>query len=258
MLEKIDGARQRAENGELLFGTIDSFLVWRLTVGKVHATDATNASRTLLYNIRECCWDRELLDILRIPEAMLPEVRACNAGYGETLSDFFGSAIPILGIAGDQQAAAIGQACFEPGMIKSTYGTGCFVLLNTGTDCIPSRNKLLTTIAYDISGEVHYAMEGSIFIAGAAVQWLRDGLGIIDDAGSTGAMAQAADEAQDVYLVPAFYRVGSTLLGCECPWGDVWPDKGDRPQRTGARLLLRQCATRRGTCWRRCARTGPD
>ncbi len=215
ILDNVDGARKKAEDGELLFGTIDCFLVWRLTVGKVHATDATNASRTLLYNIKDGVWDDELLDILKVPKAMLPEVRDSNADFGETLPEFFGSAIRILGIAGDQQAATIGQACFKPGMMKSTYGTGCFALLNTGADCIHSKNRLLTTIAYRLDGEVSYALEGSIFIAGAAVQWLRDGIGILDDAAASGGMAEAADKNQSVYLVPAFTGLGAPYWDAE-------------------------------------------
>ncbi|MEM7215488.1 MAG: glycerol kinase GlpK [Pseudomonadota bacterium] len=209
ILDNVENARVRAENGDLLFGTVDSFLVWRLTGGAVHATDSTNASRTLLYNIQETGWDEELLELLNVPASMLPEVRECSAEYGETLPGLFGAAVPILGVAGDQQAAAIGQACFEPGMIKSTYGTGCFALLNTGSEMVISENRLLTTIAYTLDGETHYALEGSIFIAGAAVQWLRDGLKIIEDAAKTGTMANEADEQQNIYLVPAFTGLGA-------------------------------------------------
>ena len=193
LLDKVKGARSRAESGELLAGTIDSFLIWRLTGGKVHATDATNASRTLLYNIEKNAWDDELLDILRIPAAMLPEVKDCAADFGVTEKILFGAEIPILGVAGDQQAATIGQACFEPGMMKSTYGTGCFALLNTGSDMVRSKNRLLTTIAYRLDGKTTYALEGSIFIAGAAVQWLRDGLKVIGKAEHSGELAAAAD-----------------------------------------------------------------
>ena len=214
LLDKVSGARKRAERGELLFGTVDTFLVWRLTGGAVHATDATNASRTLLYDIGRNRWDGDLLKILRIPATMLPEVRDCAADFGVTEKKLFGAAVPILGIAGDQQAAAVGQACFKPGMMKSTYGTGCFALLNTGADMAPSKNRLLTTIAYRLGGKTTYALEGSIFIAGAAVQWLRDGLGIIKSARQSGALAETADPNQDVYLVPAFTGLGA-------PWWDA-------------------------------------
>ncbi len=214
LLDNVKGARKRAERGELLFGTIDTFLVWRLTGGRVHATDATNASRTLLYNIGENCWDVDLLKIMRIPEAMLPEVKDCAADYGATDKKLFGVSIPILGIAGDQHAATIGQACFKPGMMKSTYGTGCFALLNTGQDMVPSKNRLLTTIAYRLNGKTTYALEGSIFVAGAAVQWLRDGLGLIKHASQSGPIAAKADPGQNVYLVPAFTGLGA-------PWWDA-------------------------------------
>lgn len=209
MLDKVKGARRRAEKGELLAGTIDSFLIWRLTGGAVHATDATNASRTLVYNIEKNAWDAELLDILRIPAAMLPEVKDCAADFGASEKKLFGAEIPILGVAGDQQAATIGQACFEPGMMKSTYGTGCFALLNTGEKPVPSKNRLLTTIAYRLDGRTTYALEGSIFVAGAAVQWLRDGIKVIAKAAESGALAETADPAQEVYLVPAFVGLGA-------------------------------------------------
>jgi glycerol kinase len=213
LLDEIEGARARAENGELCFGTVDTFLLWRLTGGRSFMTDATNASRTLLYNIGENRWDAELLDILGIPAAMLPAVADCAADFGITDAALFGAAIPILGIAGDQQAATIGQACFAPGMLKSTYGTGCFALLNTGSDMVRSQNRLLTTIAYRLDGKTTYALEGSIFIAGAAVQWLRDGLKIIKSAADTAALAAQADPGQQVYLVPAFTGLGA-------PWWD--------------------------------------
>lgn len=209
MLANVKGARARAAKGELCFGTIDTFLIWRLTGGKSFATDATNASRTLMYNIADNRWDKDLLDILRVPAAMLPEVKDCADDFGVTDPNILGAAIPILGVAGDQHAATIGQACFEPGMMKSTYGTGCFALLNTGGDIVRSRNRLLTTIAYRLNGETTYALEGSIFIAGAAVQWLRDGLGIIDSASRTGELADQADPTQEVYLVPAFTGLGA-------------------------------------------------
>jgi len=209
LLDKVPGARRRAEKGELLAGTIDSFLIWRLTGGKVHATDATNASRTLVYNIRDNRWDAELLKILRIPTALLPEVKDCAADFGVTEKSLLGAEIPILGVAGDQQAATIGQACFEPGMMKSTYGTGCFALLNTGADMVRSRNRLLTTIAYRLDGRTTYALEGSIFVAGAAVQWLRDGIKVIGKAEQSGELAAHADETQEIYLVPAFVGLGA-------------------------------------------------
>ncbi|TIN72566.1 MAG: glycerol kinase, partial [Mesorhizobium sp.] len=198
-----------AEKGELLAGTIDSFLIWRLTGGKVHATDATNASRTLVYNIAENAWDDELLSILNIPAKMLPEVKDCADDYGITEKNLFGAEIRILGVAGDQHAATIGQACFEPGMMKSTYGTGCFALLNTGSDLVRSKNRLLTTIAYRLNGKTTYALEGSIFIAGAAVQWLRDGIKVIGKAEQSGKLADEADPTQNVYLVPAFVGLGA-------------------------------------------------
>ncbi len=214
ILDHVEGARALAEAGELLFGTVDSWLIWNLTGGRVHATDATNAARTLLYNIREGHWDEEICALLDIPMAMLPEVRDCDGDYGATSPDLLGAAIPILGVAGDQQAATVGQACFEPGMMKSTYGTGCFALLNTGAELVESRNRLLGTIAYQFAGTPTYALEGSIFIAGAAVQWLRDGLGIIAEAGETAALAERADPGQDVILVPAFTGLGA-------PWWDA-------------------------------------
>lgn len=209
VLDKVKGARKRAEKGELLAGTIDSFLIWRLTGGKVHATDATNASRTLVYNIEKNVWDEELLGILNIPEKMLPEVKDCADDYGVTEKSLFGAEIRILGVAGDQHAATIGQACFEPGMMKSTYGTGCFALLNTGSDLVRSKNRLLTTIAYRLNGKTTYALEGSIFIAGAAVQWLRDGIKVIGKAEQSGVLAATADPTQNVYLVPAFVGLGA-------------------------------------------------
>ncbi|MEP6568010.1 MAG: glycerol kinase GlpK [Mesorhizobium sp.] len=209
VLDKVKGARKRAEKGELLAGTIDSFLIWRLTAGKVHATDATNASRTLVYNIEKNVWDDELLAILDIPAKMLPEVKDCADDYGVTEKSLFGAEIRILGVAGDQHAATIGQACFEPGMMKSTYGTGCFALLNTGSDLVRSKNRLLTTIAYRLNGKTTYALEGSIFIAGAAVQWLRDGIKVIGKAEQSGVLAATADPTQNVYLVPAFVGLGA-------------------------------------------------
>ncbi len=209
ILDHVPGARARAEKGELAFGTVDSFLLWRLTGGAVHATDATNASRTLLYDIHQGAWDDALLEVIGVPRAMLPEVRDSSAEFGLTLPDLFGGAIAVRGIAGDQQAATVGQACFEPGMLKSTYGTGCFALLNTGDQALASRNRLLTTIAYQLKGRRTYALEGSIFIAGAAVQWLRDGLHLVQNAAETGPMAAESDPAQQVYLVPAFVGLGA-------------------------------------------------
>ena len=209
ILDNVPGARARAMRGELLFGTVDCYLLWRLTSGKVHATDATNASRTLLFNIHTGAWDDDLLKLLNVPRAMLPEVKDSSHPFGETSSDLFGGPIAVAGIAGDQQAATIGQACFSPGMIKSTYGTGCFALLNTGTTPVASKNKLLTTIAYQLRGKRTYALEGSIFVAGSAVQWLRDGLGVIKQAAETGPLAEKSDSAQRVYLVPAFVGLGA-------------------------------------------------
>ena len=209
LLDTVKGARKRAEKGELLAGTIDSFLIWRLTGGASHVTDATNASRTLVYNIARNRWDAELLKILDIPSAMLPQVKDCADEFGATDPALFGAAIPILGVAGDQQAATIGQACFSPGMIKSTYGTGCFAVLNTGEDLVRSKNRLLSTIAYRLDGRTTYALEGSIFVAGAAVQWLRDGIKVIGKAEHSGELAAQADDGQEVYLVPAFVGLGA-------------------------------------------------
>lgn len=216
ILKNVEGAREKANNGELLFGTVDSYLIWKLTEGKKHVTDATNASRTILFNIKKGCWDEGICKILDIPMQMLPEVKNCADDFGMASADIFGQEIPILGVAGDQQSAAIGQACFEPGMMKSTYGTGCFALLNTGDKMVLSQNKLLTTIAYQLNGEITYALEGSIFIAGAVVQWLRDGLGIIKDAKETQKLAQNADENQQLYLVPAFTGLGAPYWDTEC------------------------------------------
>jgi glycerol kinase len=213
ILDKVKGARRRAERGELAFGTVDSWLIWKLTGGEVHATDATNACRTLLYNISTNRWDPELLALFDIPEAMLPEVKDCADDFGMSEPDILGAAIPIRGVAGDQQAATIGQACFKPGMMKSTYGTGCFALLNTGSQLVRSRHRLLTTIAYRLDGKATYALEGAIFMAGASVQWLRDGLRILDSSPESGILAKNADPSQDVYLVPAFVGLGA-------PWWD--------------------------------------
>ena len=212
ILDNVEGARAKAEAGELAFGTMDSWLLWNLTQGSAHATDATNASRTMLYNIHQGDWDSELLALFNIPAAVLPEVKDCAADYGTT--SLLGGDIAILGIAGDQQAATLGQACFTTGMMKSTYGTGCFALLNTGEQAVASSNRLLTTIAYQLDGKTTYALEGSIFIAGAAVQWLRDGLGIIDSAKQSGDLAAQADDNQQVYMIPAFTGLGA-------PWWDA-------------------------------------
>ncbi len=209
ILDNIDGVRARAEAGRLAFGTIDSFLLWRLTGGRVHATDATNASRTLLYNIHTQEWDDELLELLRIPRALLPDVRDCAAAYGIATDDCLGGNVPVCGIAGDQQAALIGQAGFETGMTKSTYGTGCFVVANTGNKALASSNHLLTTIAMRIGGEVTYGLEGSVFVAGSAMQWLRDELKVIDSAPESEAIAKRTGVVEDVYVVPAFAGLGA-------------------------------------------------
>ncbi|BDA83881.1 glycerol kinase [Aureimonas sp. SA4125] len=214
LLDHVDGAHIKAEAGKLAFGTVDTFLLWRLTGGRVHATDATNASRTMLFDISANQWDDDLLKLLGVPRAVLPEVRDCAADFGATDPGLFGVAIPILGMAGDQYAATLGQACFRPGMLKSTYGTGCFAVLNTGAEKVTSTNRLLTTIAYRIDGVTTYALEGSIFMAGASVQWLRDGLRLMDRADRSGPMAAEADDSQDVYLVPAFTGLGA-------PWWDA-------------------------------------
>ncbi|WP_375688425.1 glycerol kinase GlpK [Pseudooceanicola sp. LIPI14-2-Ac024] len=216
ILDHVDGARARAEAGELAFGTVDSWLIWNLTGGEVHATDATNAARTMLYDIRHGHWSEEMCDLLRVPMAMLPEVHDCAADFGTARADVFGEGIPILGVAGDQQAATIGQACFRPGMMKSTYGTGCFALLNTGETPVMSKNRLLTTIAYQFDGKPTYALEGSIFIAGAVVQWLRDGLKMIRSADETQPLAERADDGQNVVLVPAFTGLGAPYWNAEC------------------------------------------
>lgn len=209
ILDNVEGARARADAGELAFGTIDSFLVWRLTNGQMHATDVTNASRTNLFNIHDLAWDEKLLEIFKVPKSMLPQVKECADDYGHSTEDLFGFSLPILGVAGDQQAASIGQCCFTSGTIKSTYGTGCFVLLNTGEQAFTSKNKLLTTVAYTIQGTTHYALEGSIFIAGAAVQWLRDGLNLIESAAQTEALAKSIEDDHGVYMVPAFAGLGA-------------------------------------------------
>jgi len=234
LLDTIDGARARAEAGDLAFGTIDSFLLWRLTGGVVHATDASNASRTMLFDIHHQMWDDDLLALWRIPAALLPEVHDSAGDFGATAPGLFERPLAIRGIAGDQQAAAFGQACFELGMIKSTYGTGCFVLLNTGARPVASANRLLTTVAYRLGGQPAYALEGSIFVAGAAVQWLRDGLGIIDAAPDTEALAQGLQSNRGVYMVPAFTGLGAPH----------WDPDARRPVRPDPRY--RGCRDRAG------------
>ncbi len=210
ILDNVEGAREKAENGDLLFGNIDTWLIWNLTRGKVHVTDYSNASRTMLYNIKELKWDEKILEELNIPKSMLPEARPSSEIYGYTDEATFGGAmIPIAGIAGDQQAALFGQACFEPGMAKNTYGTGCFMLMNTGEEMVPSKNGLLTTIAWGVDGKVEYALEGSIFIAGAVVQWLRDELKLIDSAKDSEYFATRVEDNNGVYLVPAFVGLGA-------------------------------------------------
>lgn len=209
ILDNVEGARDKAQRGELCFGTVDSWLLWKLTNGKVHATDVSNASRTLLYNIHELKWDQELLSLFGIPENMLPDVRSSSEVYGHTQTILTAKEIPVSGIAGDQQAALFGQMCIQPGMVKNTYGTGCFMLMNTGTKPVASKNNLLTTIAWKVNGEVHYALEGSVFIGGAVVQWLRDGLKIIQTSGDVEALASKVEDNGGVYLVPAFVGLGA-------------------------------------------------
>jgi glycerol kinase len=216
ILDNVDGARDRARRGELAFGTVDSFLIWKLTGGAAHVTDATNAARTMLYDIHKGRWSKTICDLFDIPMGMLPEVKDCAADFGMTRADLFGHPIPIMGVAGDQQAATVGHACFAPGMMKSTYGTGCFALLNTGDTAVASKNQLLTTIAYQLNGKPTYALEGSIFVAGAVVQWLRDGLKMIRDASETQGLAERADPAQNVVLVPAFVGLGAPYWNTEC------------------------------------------
>lgn len=210
ILDHVEGAREKAERGELLFGTIDTWLIWKLSGGKVHATDYSNASRTLMYNIHDLKWDEELLDILSVPASMLPEVRPSSGVYGETVDyHFFGYHVPIAGVAGDQQAALFGQACYEKGMAKNTYGTGCFMLMNTGEQVVKSNHGLLTTIAWGINGKVEYALEGSIFVAGSAIQWLRDGLRMIKNAAESETYAVNVASTEGVYVVPAFVGLGT-------------------------------------------------
>ncbi len=209
LLDHVTGARAAADRGDLAFGTVDSWLLWCFTGGRVHATDATNAARTMLFDIQRREWSEELLEIFGVPRVLLPEVRDSSGSFGETDSHLLGRSIPILGVAGDQQAATFGQAAFETGMMKSTYGTGCFALLNTGGEMVQSENRLLTTIAWSLDGQATYALEGSIFVAGAAVQWLRDKLGVISDAAETEALARSVEDTGGVYLVPAFVGLGA-------------------------------------------------
>ena len=216
ILDNVDGARSKAEAGSLLFWTVDSYLIWHLTGRQRHLTDATNAARTMLYDIRNGAWSTEMCDMLNIPIKMLPEVCDCAADFGMTSEDIFGVSIPIKGVAGDQHAATLGQACFQPGMIKSTYGTGCFALLNTGETMVYSHNRMLTTIGYQIDGKTTYALEGSIFIAGAVVQWLRDGLKILAKASESGNMAKLSENSQNLILVPAFTGLGAPYWNAEC------------------------------------------
>ncbi len=210
ILDNVEGAREKAENGDLLFGTIDTWLIWKLSGGAAHVTDYTNAGRTLMFNIHNLEWDEELLDILGVPKQMLPEVKSSSEVYAETVEyHFFGSKVPIAGVAGDQHAALFGQACFEEGMVKNTYGTGCFILMNTGEKAVTSENGLLTTIAWGLDGKVEYALEGSIFVAGSAVQWLRDGLKIIEQSSDSEAFAARVTSSDGVYVVPAFVGLGA-------------------------------------------------
>lgn len=241
ILDHVEGARTKAEAGDLAFGTIDSFLLWRLTDGQVHATDATNASRTMLYNINNGAWDSDLLSTLNIPRSLLPDVYDCAADFGVTELSLFGGAIPILGIAGDQHAATVGQACFDAGMMKSTYGTGCFAMLNTGSELVRSKNQMLTTIAYQFDGKPTYALEGSIFNAGTAVQWLRDGLGVIDNAKQTGSMADAANVTQDVYMVPAFTGLGAPYWDAQARGAIFGLTRGTGPNELARAALEAVC-----------------
>lgn len=242
ILDHVPGARRRAEAGDLAFGTVDSFLLWRLTDGKVHATDATNAARTLLYNIHQSAWDRDLLALFDLPAALLPEVKDCAADFGRTSRELLGRSLNIGGMAGDQQAAAFGQTCFQPGMTKATYGTGCFVLTNTGSEVVASRSRLLTTIGYRLNGQNSYALEGSIFIAGAAVQWLRDELGLISTAAETEDLANSLDHNQGVYLVPAFTGLGAPHWDADARGALLGLTRG-----TGIREIVR--ATLESVCY---------
>lgn len=257
ILDNVDGARTKADAGKLIFGTVDSFLIWKLTGGTQHVTDATNAARTMIYNIRDGCWDSEICQILDIPMTMLPEVKDCAANFGVTDKALLGHEIPILGVAGDQQAATIGQACFTPGMMKSTYGTGCFALLNTGDAMVKSQNRLLSTIAFQFDGKPTYALEGSIFIAGAVVQWLRDGLKIIEHASDTQILAQQADETQPLYLVPAFTGLGAPYWDAECRGAIFGLTRGSGPAEF-ARAALESVAYQTRDLWEAMQRDWPD
>ena len=241
ILDHVEGARERAEKGELCFGTVDTWLIWHLTNGERHVTDATNAARTLMYNIADNEWDTVLLGHLGVPAAMLPEVLDCAADFGVAASEHLGAELPILGVAGDQQAATLGNACFEPGMFKSTYGTGCFALLNTGATRVPSVNRMLTTIAYRLDGETTYALEGSIFMAGATVQWLRDGLKIIDNAAQSGELAAEADDNQDVVMVPAFTGLGAPHWDAEARGAIFGMTRGTGPAEIARAALEAVC-----------------
>lgn len=241
ILDHVDGARASAEAGKLAFGTIDTFLLWRLTEGRVHTTDATNASRTMLFDIHKGAWSDELLEMLNIPASVLPDVQDTAHYFGDTAATLFGRPIPITSMVGDQQAAMIGQACFVPGMMKSTYGTGCFALLNTGAEAIRSENRLLTTIAYQLDGTRTYALEGSIFVAGAAVQWLRDELGLIADAAESGELAILADDQQSVYMVPAFVGMGAPYWDAECRGALFGLTRGTGPRELAKAALESVC-----------------
>jgi len=241
LLDNVPGARQRAEAGELAFGTIDSFLIWRLTGGARHATDTTNACRTLLFDIRRNAWDPELCELLGVPIDMLPEVHDSAADFGTSTKQTLGRELPIAGVAGDQHAATIGQACFTRGAVKSTYGTGCFMVLNTGEEVVESKHRLLTTVAYRLDGRTTYALEGSIFIAGAAVQWLRDGLGIIESARQTQAMAEGLDSNDGVYLVPAFVGLGAPHWDSEARGSLTGLTRGTGPAQLARAALESVC-----------------
>ncbi len=245
ILDEVPHARQAAENGELAFGTVDSYLLWHLSGGAVHATDATNASRTMLFDIHQQQWCPDLLKCFDIPEAVLPEVKDCAAEFAVTERSLFGGEIAIRGIAGDQHAATIGQACFQPNMMKSTYGTGCFALLNTGDRCVQSNNRMLSTVAYRLNDQTTYALEGSIFIAGAAVQWLRDGIALIDHAAHSGELAAKSDHTQDVYLVPAFVGLGAPYWDADCRGAMFGLTRG-----TGREEIAR--ATLEAVCYQTC------
>lgn len=243
ILDHVPGARERAEKGKLLFGTVDSWLIWRLTRGEVHVTDVTNASRTMLFNIHTLTWDEELLKLFHIPVSMMPEVKSSSEVYGHTKTTLFAHKVPIAGIAGDQQAALFGQMCIEPGMMKNTYGTGCFLLMNSGEKPIVSENNLLTTIAWKIGDKVNYALEGSIFVGGSVVQWLRDGLGVIKSSSEVEALAASVPDTNGVYFVPA-------LTGLAAPWWDqyavvLFPESaGERRRPISQGLLWKELLSR--------------